>query len=176
MTDPAQLQPMPHRFPRLTLGAIAAELQREAALRGTFYPAQVERGRMTRADADYGLALAQAWIADMARIATALAPLAQGRPALRPSADPGHTLTWRQRHTGLMEELALRARVYAREIDRGRLTRADAAHRTACLAACLAFYDDGLDWPEDPQARAALFHEITARLTADAGEPEFAMG
>ncbi len=157
------MTPHPARFPAITFAAIAAELARELALRGPFYQRQVERCRMTRHQANTGLDVVAAWQEDCARMQAAFAPLAQGRPAALPPP-PRHTLTWRSRHAALLAELAQRAEIYPREIERRRLTPADAAHRTACLQALLAFYDDGLDWPADPATRAALHTEIAARL------------
>lgn len=156
--------PYPNRFPRLSLAAIAAELAREQNLRRSVYARLVERGRMARRDADHGQAVAIAWRMDLERLQRALAPLAAGKPALDPGTlEPGHTITWRDRREGLIEELAMRAQVYPREIERARLTQADAAHQVHCLEAMAAFYDDGLDWPQDPADRAALYDRVMAR-------------
>lgn len=156
------MQPHPHRHPGITFAAIAAEIARELEIRAPFYQRQVDRGRMTRREASFGLDVAAAWAQDCERLRVAMAPNAQGRPAL-PPAPPAHGLRWRDRVAGLQRELAHRAEIYPREIERRRLTAADAAHRTSCLEALLTFYDDGLDWPDEPDRRAALFAEIQAR-------------
>lgn len=118
---------------------------------------------MTQRQADHGLAVCAAWRADLERLQRALAPLAQGRPGDNPNlVEPGHPVSWHDRHQGLQQELAHRAAIYPRELDRARLTAEDARHRVTCLQAMLAFYEDGLDWPEDPATRAALYAEITA--------------
>lgn len=162
-------QPMPHRFPGLTFAAIAAELAREAQLRIKAHARALERGRMSQADVAREAALVAAWQEDCRR-------MAQLQPGQDPSATPPrHGLTWRARVQGLERELALRDRHYPDWIQAGRMTAAEGQHQRRCLQAMLAFYQDGLDWPEDPETRAALYAEIQATLHPTDQQKELAL-
>lgn len=119
---------------------IAAELEREIAMRRQVYPGRVADGRMTQDEMARQIALAQAWAEDLRRCQSP-----PGNP-VTPLPAPRHGFTWADRREGLTRELAFRARVFGRRVAEGAMTRADAAHRTACLEALAARYDDGLDW------------------------------
>lgn len=161
--------PMPHRFPGLTFAMIAAELAREAQARIKTHALALERGRMTQADVAREAALVAAWQEDCRR-------MAQLQPGQDPAAAPArHGLTWRARVQGLERELALRARYYPGWIEQGRMTQTESQHQLRCLQAMLAFYQDGLDWPEDPESRAALYAEIQATLHPADQQKELAL-
>lgn len=125
--------------PAITLEHVAAELAREHRQRAEFYPGRVAKGNMLQRDADHELAIAAAWLDDVSRMAAAWG---NGHPP-EPSR---FAFTWHDRRAALQRELELRARFYPEWIAKGRLAETDAAHRTACLEALLAIYEDGFDW------------------------------
>ena len=134
---PKQVNPdrFHHAHPA-TAEQIASELEREISMRRQVYPGRVADGRMTQAEAARQIAIAAAWAEDLRRCTSPPGPL--------PTAT--HGFTWAERRAALTRELAFRARVFGRRVAEGAMTRADAAHRTACLEALAARYDDGLDW------------------------------
>lgn len=130
-----------HHAHPVTAAQIAAELAREQAMRRKVYPARVADCRMTQAEADHELAIVAAWIEDLERIGAR-----QVHTAGYGSPPPRHGMAWTDRRRGLERELALRSRVFPRRVAAGDMTAEDAAHRTACLAALAARYDQGWDW------------------------------
>lgn len=162
-------KPMPHRFPAITFAALAAELAGEAQARITTRARELERGRMAPADVAREAALVAAWQEDCRRMA-ALAP-GQNPNA----AQPRHGLTWRARVQGIERELQLRAKHYPAWIEQGRMTQQQAAHQVQCLTVLQAFYLDGLDWPEDPDTRAALYAEAQATLHPETQQRELTL-
>ncbi len=139
-------------FPGVTLAAIAAELARELDARLRLYPRRVESGRMTEDERDRELAMCRAWAGDVALIVRMRESAAEnwrrflvGLPE-QPLPRPAHTFTWHQRRHALDRELGLRHRFYPEWIGNGRLAKADADRRIACLEALAAIYDDGFDW------------------------------
>lgn len=167
------MTPLPHRFPGIGFAQLAAELEREGQHRRAFYRQQVQRGRMSESEARFQLAIVAAWLEDAARLRAAFAPVAGGKPAHNPNQQQAqHGLTWRQRTAALLRELELRSSVYPREVAEGTLDAPTAAMRVQCLQLLLSFYDDGLDWPTDPTARAALHTEVMARLHPETRQPE----
>lgn len=162
-------QPMPHRFPAITFAAIAAELAREAQARIATHARELARGRMAPADVAREAALVAAWQEDCRRMAAL-------QPGQNPNAaPPRHGLTWRARVQGLTRELDLRAKHYPAWIEQGRMTATQSAHQVQCLQALLAFYHDGLDWPEDPEQRAALYAEVQVQLHPETQQQELAL-
>lgn len=142
--SPSRSQPKPperfhHALPATT-EQIAAELARELDMRRKVYPGRIADARMTQGEADHELAIAAAWAEDLRRCTTPSKAFGEPLP------DPAHSLTWAQRRHGLARELAFRARVFGRRVAEGAMEPAEAAHRTACLEALAARYDDGLDW------------------------------
>jgi hypothetical protein len=159
-------------FPAITLGAIAAELGRELEQRRGFYPGRVTKGNMLQEEADRELALAAAWREDCARIAAAWGAGAAPLPA-------AHPFTWRDRREGLQRELELRERFYPGWIAGGRLLAGQAAHRTACLQALLAIYEDGWDWrgsdgltPRSSAIAAEEYRQLRADVDAREGRAQ----
>lgn len=147
---PQGRQPMNfHHAHPATAAQIAAELARELAMRRQVYPGRVREGRMTQDEAGRQIAIAEAWADDLRRC---ISP-----PGAIPDAT--HRIPWAERRAALTRELAWRERVFARRVAEGAMTRADAAHRTACLAALAARYDDGFDW----RASNGLAPDILAR-------------
>lgn len=126
-------------FPAITLAAIAAEAEIELDQRRGFYPGRVSKGNMLQEAADRELALCAAWAEDVARISAAWSAGAAPRA-------PQHSFTWHDRREALLRELDLRARFYPDWVAGGRLLADQAAHRTQCLQALLAIYEDGWDW------------------------------
>lgn len=149
------------RFPDITAAAVLAECARELEQRRGFYPGRVAEGRMSQAEADHQLAVAAAWHEDMQRIiasdytAQALAPAR-------------HAISWAARREGLRRELALRARVFPGRVSEGRMSQQQADHRTGCLAALCARYDDGFDWiaSNGERTRFGLLNASAAILAA----------
>lgn len=132
----------PHlAFPSVDFRSLAGEVEREAGQRERFYPERVAKGRMLQADADRELALAHAWLEDVARLRRCW----QDQPGSAP-APPAHRVPWLARRDGLLRELKLRERVYPNWIAGGRMSEGEARQRTACLACLLAIYEDGWDW------------------------------
>lgn len=126
-------------YPAITGAHVLAECGRELEQRRNFYPNRIAQGRMSQDAADHQLALAAAWREDAQRLVDFdYTPL-----ALAPAR---HAISWAARREGLRRELALRARVFPARIAEGRMTQDQADHRTQCLAALAARYDDGFDW------------------------------
>ncbi len=151
----------------ITPDAIAAELTREATHREAVYKTEVAKGRMTRAQADYGVSIFQTMAADMARIGTATPP------------EPDPRFPWGERRDALNRELAFRARAYPEWIAKGRLTQAAAARQSAALAAALDAYEGGWDMPTDDRERGTriyleflLRRELAAPDTLRAAYPD----
>lgn len=168
-------QPHPHRFPGITMAAIAAELLREQASRRAVYGRAVDKGSMEPREADWQHALTRAWIEDAARFARALAPVDLGQPMLDPrTLPPSHAITWQDRRAGLQRELDQRARFYPRWIDKGNLDPAQARHQIACLEALLALYEDGLDFPGTLEQFAPYVAELLERMAPEP-QKEFAL-
>jgi hypothetical protein len=161
---------IPHiAFPAITIAALEAELARELEARRGFYPGRVGKGNMLQAEADRELALAAAWLEDVARIRACWFD----RPGTAPAA-PQHGFAWQDRRAGLLRELGLRRRLYPQWVAGGRLLADQAAQRIACLACLLALYEDGWDWrgsdgrtphhsPLAEREYAALRAEVDAR-------------
>ena len=169
-------EPHPHRFPGVTFAAIAAELLREQASRRSVYKRAVDKGTMDPREADWQHQLAAAWIADCARFAQALAPIAQGRPMIDPrTLDAGHTISWQDRRNGILRELDQRARLYPRWIDKGNLDPNQAAHQVRCLEAMLTLYEDGLDFPGTLADFAPYVAEILDRTSPAEKQKELAL-
>lgn len=139
--------PLHHRFPAITWRVLAAEMDREISARLNTYPAQVERGRMTQAEADWQLQLARAWREDVERFEHRCYPLMEGRPAALMSEIPAaHGIAWRPRRAALLRELEQRQRFYPEWVEKGRLTQAGADSRIQGTECLLALYEFGLDW------------------------------
>jgi len=156
--------PMPSRFPGVTFAAIAAELTRELGQRPAAYDRMIAKGSMTRAEADWQIAVAQAWREDCIRFAQAHAPIEQGLPMLNPlGLEASHQIAWSDRRAALQRELAYRARLYPGWIAKGNLLASDATHRTVCLEAMLALYEDGLDFPGTREDFAHVVAELIDR-------------
>jgi hypothetical protein len=166
--------------PAITAAHVVAECARELEQRRRFYPRRIEQARMSEGEAAAQLALCEAWLEDARRIEAS-----DYTPALPAPAQ--HGLSWTARRQGLQRELGFRARIYPARIAECRMTQAEAAHRTACLEALLARYDDGFDWlasngrrpqfglvtvgPDIEQARRE-WDEHTAALAAAATPPQ----
>ncbi|WP_374414254.1 hypothetical protein [Novosphingobium colocasiae] len=148
----------PHyAFPDVTFADLRAELAREIALRRAAYPRMIEKGRMTRADADRQLALFAALAEDVERIRAAeeaFRATFPGRPYQRP-APAAHRFTWAQRRAALTHELDRRARLYPDWIAAGRLTQDQADRQVRHLACIRALYEGGFDWIETDPARGS---------------------
>jgi len=147
--------PFHSRHPAITAQHVLAECRRELGQRRRFYPSQIAGGRMTQAQADHQLACTAAWASDVERIIAFEAAAAEawdrykgnpGDPVTVTLPPPAHAMGWKDRRAALGRELAMRARVYPRRVEESAMTKADADHRIACLAALAARYDDGFDW------------------------------
>lgn len=143
-------EPFSHRFPGITFGAIGDELRREIAARARTYPGQVDKGRMTAAEAERQQQLFAALLADFGDLVTVSEPSRTG-----PS--------WTERREALGRELDQRARLYPHWVATARLTEADAAHRIACLEALLELYDGGWGWAP---SRPCPVHPTLAEMNA----------
>lgn len=123
----------------ITHDAIGGELAREADHRAAVYKVEVAKGRMTRAQADYGQAIFETMAMDIRRMARSQPPADNPR------------FTWGERRDALLREMDRRAALYPEWIAKGRLTPQTARRRTECLAAALDAYEGGLDYPRrDP--------------------------
>lgn len=164
-------QPYPTRFPGVTFAAIAAALTRAAGWQAEADRRAVAKGNLTERDAAFDRALAAAWQEDLTRMEAAYAQL--GHISAVPAA--AHAISWRHRTAGLTGKLAGLATTLPQLIARGSLLAAEAAQLTRCFEAMLAFYEDGLDWPHDPQARHALYTEVMARKAGPKPQQEMAL-
>lgn len=154
---------MPANFshPGVSFAALRAELAREAEARRRTYPGQIDKGRMTAADATWQHGVLAAIQQDCEAV------IALAVPAL-----PACPYTWADKRGALTRELEQRRRFYPGWIAKGRLTADQAARQIAPLAAMLALYNDGLRWLPAPgstaQQRAAQWRETMAALAQQA--------
>lgn len=167
MTQPLPSTMPAHRdHPAVSFAAIAAELADETRRRARVYPGMIAKARLGQAEADRLQALIAAIAADLEWARQYPAGVSGAELHDRPA------FTWAEKRAELARELALRARHYPRWIAEGSLTQAEADHRTACLQAMLALYNDGLAWRATPgstpeQARAE-WRTTQAALDAEA--------
>jgi hypothetical protein len=170
----------PHHAFALDWPTLGAELRRELSHRRQFYPGRVEQHRMTQAEADHGIAVAAAWLEDAermhARWAMPAAPPHYERPPMKP---PAHNLSWRDRRSGLLRELAFREKLYPQWILEGRMTDRQAADRVACLRCLLEIYHNGWDWrgsdgqlPCRSPIATAEYRELLASIAASQQEAQ----
>jgi hypothetical protein len=136
----------PHpAFPLVALADIFAELHRERSARAKLYPKRVAEGRISQAEADFGLAVVDALILDCDRIAWP-----------RRNRAETHKVTWGERRAALAAELAQRRRLYPEWIAAGRFGAGEGERRIARLTALLWVYEDGFDWRAANGARPAF--------------------
>lgn len=147
------------RFPGVTFAAAAAELTREQDARRTVDAARIEKGRLSPAEAEERQRILAAIGADLERIRAFWPHL----PHQGEGPEPQHGYTWRERDRAIAAELAMRRRLYPEWIAGGRLTQADSDRRIKILEAIHALYEDGLDWPADPEIRLALTYGLMQR-------------
>lgn len=126
------------RYPEVRVADALEELRRERAARLRTYPSQIDRGRMTQADADHQIALLDAVAESVTRWGHFLV-----RRERQPSESP---YSWHQRRSAIARELEQRARLYPEWIALGKLAQSDADKATRRLAAIADLYDDGWDW------------------------------
>lgn len=156
MTLPLTMPAHFHHAP--TFAQVRAELARELQARRRLYPDRIAKGRMDPQEADFQQAIIAAIAQDLdAVIAVAVPQL------------PRRAFTWAQKRQALLRELEYRARFYPEWIAKGRLTRDQADHQSACLAAMLALYDDGLTWEPTPpdcpaEQRRQQWRDLSAQL------------
>lgn len=156
------------RFPGVTAAAVERECGRELEARRSLYPKLVDGGRMTPAERDRKLGVAAAWLEDARRLgqpfadrATASSSDAIGQQERAPA------VSWRDRRSALVEELAQRARLYPQWIDGGRLLATDARQRTLCMECLLARYEDGWDYAAPGGARPQFWKWPDTRAPAE---------
>lgn len=121
------------RFPDVTWAALAAEVAREVALRRTTYGGWIEKGRMTRAEADWQIAV-------MTAIGRDVAAMAEARH------EPDEAARWQDKLAVLRREIEFRLRLYPGWISKGRITVTDARTRCAALECLIALYEEGWGW------------------------------
>ena len=114
--------------------ALLAELDREAEARARAYPGMVDKGRMTKADADHRCAILAEIRGDVAAKTEIRAPA------------PG-AFRWKDKLAELDREIELRDRVYPEWVGKGRMTQADADRQRGALEAVRSLYwDQMLAW------------------------------
>jgi hypothetical protein len=136
-------------FPGIALVDIETELRRELAARRKLYPDRIRQGRMNQEEADHGIAVFAALLADCERLVPP-----------RRSREETHKFTWQHRRAALVRELDFRAHVYPEWIASGRLDQAEADRRCRCLTALVWIFDDGFDW-RGSNGSGPAFHKIT---------------
>lgn len=147
------------RFPGVTFAIAAAELAREGDARRRVDENKIATGRMSQGEADERQRILAAIAADLERIRAFWPRL----PHQGEGPEPQHVYTWRDRDRTLLLELDQRRRFYPEWTAAGRLAQADADRRVKILEAIHALYEEGLDWPADPEIRAALTYGIMQR-------------
>lgn len=147
-----------HRFPGMTFADLRTELDRTEAASASDAAAAIAKGAMTKAAAAHQTATVDALREDIARFAAAYAPLDEGRPMAIPPP-PAHAISWRDRRAFLKDELLRRQRVLPPLIAKGQTTAPIATRQFNRLAALLALYEDGHDFPPD-QAYADFFQHM----------------
>lgn len=140
-------------YPEVSLADIGAELRREIEARRRLYPKRVAAGRMTDDEAAHGIAIAEAMLADLGRMA----------PAWRPRQE-SHAFSWYARRTALQRELAMRARLYPGWIHEQKLDATEARLRVIRLEALLWIYEEGFDWRA---ANGAVPHDLPDHADRD---------
>ena len=186
MTLPLDMPAHFHHAP--SFAQVRAELARELDQRRRFTPDRVAKGRLSQDQADHQIAVFAAIAQDLeAVIAIRVPQLVTGGPLSGRADWEGHsaagpnistgtpltTLSWSEKRNALNRELDYRRRFYPDWIAKGRLAQGAAQHQLACLASCLALYDDGLTWQPNPahaepvEARQQ-WRDLAATLTAQA--------
>lgn len=151
MTLPLTM-PAHRAYPAVSFAQLQRELADEARRRRETYPGMIAKGRMTPEEADYQHQVLAAIAADLEGVIAfpSSRPETGGMETPQGSnispVDPLPTLSWAEKRNALTRELTYRARLYPVWIAKGTLTEAEAAHRTACLEAMLALYNEGLAW------------------------------
>jgi len=137
--------------PYISWNHIAAEIDRELAARRQVFPTRIARSLMSAADAEWQIAVAEAWREDVDRFRHMDDRPLDGTARPHWSTIPRrHTFTWRDRRTAMLRELEYRDRMYPRWISECRLAQAEADQRNARLSVLLACYERG--WDCDPRA------------------------
>ena len=183
MTLPLDMPAHFHHAP--SFAQVRAELAREIDQRRRFYPDRVAKGRLSQAQADHQIAVFAAIAQDLEAVIAIRVPQLLAKPvtggmeghsAAGPNISTGTpltTLSWSEKRNALNRELDYRRRFYPDWIAKGRLAQGAAQHQLACLASCLALYDDGLTWQPNPahaepvEARQQ-WRDLAATLTAQA--------
>ncbi len=148
--------PFHTRHPSITSPMVRDELARELGHRRRFYPRRIDEARMTQQQADFQIACAEAWLADVDRLIAHWAACAAEWERFQHDPSPGfmardlpaakHGINWRDRRTALRRELELRNKIYPRRIEQAQMTKCIGDRQIACLEALADRYDDGLDW------------------------------
>lgn len=128
------------RFPGVTFATARAALAREAEARLVADAEKIAKGRSSQAEAAERQQILAALAEDLDRVRAAWPSLPTATNGAPP---PRHNYTWRERDRTL---LALRT-----------------AEDSPELAAIHALYEDGLDWPADPEIRMALTFGVMHR-------------
>jgi hypothetical protein len=170
----------------MSLAAIALELQRVAAARETLYLAEVKKGRMTRAQSEYGVGIFRNMAEDMRRLDAAGGSQWRARDALADAAawplGAAKRYSWGERRSALSRELTRLHRIFPEWVRQGKITSEEAAGQIERIACALDTYEDGLDWPGTQQEywqiyvdrhlrRGSIPRETLAQLLPDCTFP-----
>lgn len=157
-----------HRVPGPTFADVRAELLRTAAERAAVDPLAVRKGNMTEGQAAERQQILQAMAADIDRIC-----------ARAGTGTEQHRFPWAARRRELQAELDRRRRDYPPKVRAGDFDQATADRRILQLRAALAIYEDGWDWPpnpQDPRRWIDQFRDVAAAIDAEAPEAQRALG
>jgi hypothetical protein len=145
-----------HRFPGVTFANIRSELNRTNAASNV--EQSIAKGYMTRAGGARQIAIIEALHSDAIRFADAFKLPLVGKP-MRYAA-PAHGISWHDRRAWLRAELDRRQRTYADARAAGKVTEAAAISQINRLAAMLAIYEDGHDFPAASEDYAAVWYQM----------------
>jgi len=148
-----------HRFPGITFAHIRGEIDRTLQIANL--EQSVAKGYMTRSGAIRYTAMIEALHQDAIRFAAAF-----DRPSIGqlPYAAPTHGISWHDLRAWLRAELDRRQRTYADAIGAGKTTEATATSQFDRLAALLAIYEDGHDFPPPNADYEAIFGAKMAEI------------
>lgn len=129
-----------NRVPGPTYAEVRDELDAAAADRARFDPQRVRKGNMTEEQAEWRRRILGAMYDDIGRIIERTGTCTEN-----------HNFTWADRRAELLREIAFRRHEFPRRVRAGDLDQATADLRFLRLQAALAIYDDGFDFPINPQ-------------------------
>jgi hypothetical protein len=153
MTAPFNIWPH-HAYEGVSWIDLQQEIRREIQRRRETFPRLVQKGQLSKQEAEYETEIFKALLEDLGRFEQAAKPVDEGKPCLNPlKLHKLHSFTWHQRRAAITRELDYRAKVYPNWISKGQITQADATRNVQRLTCLRAIYELGTDWIPSNGAR-----------------------